>query len=294
MNNFLSNLKPSWSSLQSKISVGQADGLPLSADISPPKTDEKKIKLIETNTAIFSGDTEKICPSHIANKVFGMAMKASSKLQEKATNISAIVNERTIIGNIEKERQKFMEELCIENKCVDDFGLNELLANAVAQRHIISISSSPRNFTEESPLTVDLGSNITLVKTHAEALFKLDPRLAVLRFELVPKQVSEEKFWRNYAYRLSLVRKFVNENHAQCCATETTDKSFEKGEEQQRSTETKIEPVENDDEEKLEKELLNDLEEFEVVDDGKRSAGEDEKIGGELDKQLDELLDCSN
>uniref|UniRef100_A0A914HDR1 BSD domain-containing protein n=1 Tax=Globodera rostochiensis TaxID=31243 RepID=A0A914HDR1_GLORO len=277
--NFLSNLKPPWSSFQSKISVGQADSLPLSTDISPPKTDEK-IKLIETNAGIFSGDTER--PSHIANKVFGMAMKASSKLQEKATNISAMVNERTIIGNIEKERQKFMEELCIENKCVDDFGLNELLANAEAQQHIISISSSPRNFTEEPPLTVDLGSNIALVKTRAEALFKLDPR------------VSEEKFWRNYAYRLSLVRKFVNENHAQCCATETTDKSLEKGVEQQRSTETKIEPVENDDEEKLEKELLNDLDEFEVVDDGKRGAGEDEKIGGDLDKQLDELLDCSN
>lgn len=38
----------------------------------------------------------------------------------------------------------------------------------------------------------------------------------------------------------------------------------------------------------LEKELLNDLEEFEVVEEGRKSDGE--KMDAEMDKEIDELL----
>ncbi|KAL3112196.1 hypothetical protein niasHT_016969 [Heterodera trifolii] len=249
-------------------------------------------------------------PSQIANRVFGIAKKASSKLQEKATNISAIVSERTIIGNIEKERQKFMEELRKEGKCVDEIGLDGLLADVEAQQHIIAISSNPRNFTDEPPLTFALDSDIALVKQYADALFRLDPRLAVLRFELVPKLVPEDKFWRNYAYRILLVRKFVAEKttaeQQQQGSAKEEDKSKkcvqteEKQQQQPQQQTTADATPENDEEEKLEKELLNDLHEFEmVVDDGKEDEedsadnanDEDEQMGDELDKHLDELLD---
>ncbi|KAL3110617.1 hypothetical protein niasHT_017495 [Heterodera trifolii] len=253
-------------------------------------------------------------PSQIANRVFGIAKKASSKLQEKATNISAIVSERTIIGNIEKERQKFMEELRKEGKCVDEIGLDGLLADVEAQQHIIAISSNPRNLTDEPPLTFALDSDIALVKQYANALFRLDPRLAVLRFELVPKLVPEDKFWRNYAYRISLVRKFVAEKCATAASSEqqqgsakeedkskkcveTEEKQQQQPQKQQQTTAGDATP-ENDEEEKLEKELLNDLHEFEmVVDDGKEDEEDgadnanDGQMGDELDKHLDELLD---
>ncbi|KAL3113112.1 hypothetical protein niasHT_017191 [Heterodera trifolii] len=256
-------------------------------------------------------------PSQIANRVFGIAKKASSKLQEKATNISAIVSERTIIGNIEKERQKFMEELRKEGKCVDEIGLDGLLADVKAQQHIIAISSNPRNLTDEPPLTFALDSDIALVKQYADALFRLDPRLAVLRFELVPKLVPEDKFWRNYAYRISLVRKFVAEKCATAASSEqqqgsateedkgkkcaeTEEKQQQQSKKQHQQTIAGDATPENDEEEKLEKELLNDLHEFEmVVDDGKEDEedaadnahDEDKQMGDELDKHLDELLD---
>lgn len=32
-----------------------------------------------------------------------------------------------------------------------------------------------------------------------------DPALEKMRFELVPKIITEENFWRNYFYRVSLI-----------------------------------------------------------------------------------------
>ncbi|KMQ96124.1 synapse-associated protein of 47 kda [Lasius niger] len=40
----------------------------------------------------------------------------------------------------------------------------------------------------------------------AQATLALDPNLEAMRFELVPKVISEENFWRNYFYRVSLLR----------------------------------------------------------------------------------------
>ncbi|CAG2178746.1 unnamed protein product, partial [Oppiella nova] len=40
----------------------------------------------------------------------------------------------------------------------------------------------------------------------ALALLKEDPNLNKMRFEIVPKLVKEEVFWRNYFYRVSLIK----------------------------------------------------------------------------------------
>lgn len=48
-------------------------------------------------------------------------------------------------------------------------------------------------------------------KLTAEELLEVDPRLAKMRYELVPKRVAEDKFWKNYFYRISLVQKLVSQ-----------------------------------------------------------------------------------
>jgi hypothetical protein len=37
------------------------------------------------------------------------------------------------------------------------------------------------------------------------AIMEQDPNLEKMRYELVPKVISEENFWRNYFYRVSLI-----------------------------------------------------------------------------------------
>lgn len=44
----------------------------------------------------------------------------------------------------------------------------------------------------------------------AKAILKEDPNLEKIRFELVPKFVSEENFWRNYFYRVELLKESLS------------------------------------------------------------------------------------
>merc|ERR1712223_383736 len=41
---------------------------------------------------------------------------------------------------------------------------------------------------------------------HAVVLLGEDPRLRDMRYELVPKKVKEDEFWRNYFYRVGLAK----------------------------------------------------------------------------------------
>lgn len=75
---------------------------------------------------------------------------------------------------------------------------------------ILDISSSSKNLLREPPpgstmLPISLDSCIG----QAMLMLSEDPRLEQIRFALVPKKISEEKFWRNYFYRVHLVKQSV-------------------------------------------------------------------------------------
>ncbi|VDK53885.1 unnamed protein product, partial [Cylicostephanus goldi] len=52
----------------------------------------------------------------------------------------------------------------------------------------------------------------------AKRLLEVDPNLSRVRFELVPKQLTEEKFWHNYFYRVSLIRQSLMANASEAHA----------------------------------------------------------------------------
>ena len=75
---------------------------------------------------------------------------------------------------------------------------------------IIDISSSSKNLLREPPpgstmLPISLDSCIG----QAMVMLSEDPRLEQVRFALVPKKISEDKFWRNYFYRVHLVKQSI-------------------------------------------------------------------------------------
>nr|CAD2131252.1 unnamed protein product [Meloidogyne enterolobii] len=192
--------------------------------------------------------------------MFGMAIKASTKIQEEAKNFTPL----KIIGNFEKERQKFIDELESEKrtKMEDSSQLCLLLDNLEAKRHIISISSDTKNFTEDLPISSDIGIEIEEIKTNAKEFFKLDPRLEDVRFELVPKRITEAKFWQNYAYKLSLVKKVLGdkppvvEPKTALNTQEEAKTSAIDGKEQVKESTTNLEQEEDD---SLEKDLFEDF-----------------------------------
>ncbi|OAD55431.1 Synapse-associated protein of 47 kDa [Eufriesea mexicana] len=63
-----------------------------------------------------------------------------------------------------------------------------------------------RNFLKSPPKEVDFPWDFEAVQPMAQATLALDPNLENMRFQLVPKVISEENFWRNYFYRVSVLR----------------------------------------------------------------------------------------
>ena len=64
-----------------------------------------------------------------------------------------------------------------------------------------------RNFLRDPPPgSRNFDFNYEAMYPVAMATLQEDDRLREMRFQLVPKQVTEEHFWRNYFYRVSLIR----------------------------------------------------------------------------------------
>ncbi|CAG5136663.1 unnamed protein product, partial [Candidula unifasciata] len=63
-----------------------------------------------------------------------------------------------------------------------------------------------RNFVRNPPSGVQFHFDFSSAYPVALATLQEDPNLQKMRFGLVPKLVNEETFWRNYFYRVSLIR----------------------------------------------------------------------------------------
>ena len=92
-----------------------------------------------------------------------------------------------------------------------------------------------------------------------------------MRFKLVPKKIKEEEFWRNYFYRVSLIKQSValhsmsNEEEMGAAAT-TTENGVKKEEDPESGGAIEIALAEGEEEDipEWEKELQRELQEYEV------------------------------
>ncbi|KAJ3193746.1 Synapse-associated protein 1 [Irineochytrium annulatum] len=74
------------------------------------------------------------------------------------------------------------------------------------RKQIFALSTDKRTFLADPPEGTDFVYDMNSSFPIATALLKVDPQLQRMRFQLVPKQIKEPKFWRNYFYRVSLVK----------------------------------------------------------------------------------------
>lgn len=71
---------------------------------------------------------------------------------------------------------------------------------------ILSLSADRRTFVRAPPSGVTFDFDYASVSSTALALLKEDPKLSEMRYELVPKIVKEDEFWKNYFYRVNLIK----------------------------------------------------------------------------------------
>lgn len=67
------------------------------------------------------------------------------------------------------------------------------------------IAQDRRNFVRAPPAGVEFEFNYDVSYPIAVAIMSEDAALEKMRFDLVPKIITEENFWRNYFYRVSLI-----------------------------------------------------------------------------------------
>ncbi|XP_055500916.1 synapse-associated protein 1-like [Leucoraja erinacea] len=195
--------------------VGTWFGLeePLPPPPSPPLSDPGE------GTA--AGDAAPEATSQVkglSDYLFSFATAATKKISESVVetaqtikksveegNIDGVID-KTIIGDFQKEQDKFVQEKLVKktDAAVPPWvGYSE---EETIQQQILALSAERRNFLRDPPAGVQFNFDFDQMFPVAVVMLQEDELLNRMRFDLVPKLVKEEVFWRNYFYRVSLIK----------------------------------------------------------------------------------------
>ncbi|PIK52291.1 putative synapse-associated protein 1 [Apostichopus japonicus] len=147
----------------------------------------------------------------IGNYLYNFAKVGSQRVSETATKTASViqktVEERvTLVGDFQKEQEKFIQEKHSKRSeaAVPPWvGYNE---EKQMKEQILALSQDKRNFLRNPPAGVQFHFDFTTSFPVAMATLQEDPNLQKMRFSLVPSKISEEHFWKNYFYRVSLIK----------------------------------------------------------------------------------------
>lgn len=139
----------------------------------------------------------------ISDSVAGTAQTIKKSVEEG--KIDGIID-KTFLGDFQKEQEKFVQEN--KSKKSDSavppwVGYNE---EETIQQQILALSADRRNFLRDPPAGVQFHFDLEQMYPLAAVMLEEDTLLNRMRFDLVPKHVKEDAFWRNYFYRVSLIK----------------------------------------------------------------------------------------
>mmetsp|Transcript_28683 Transcript_28683/g.86105 ORF Transcript_28683/g.86105 Transcript_28683/m.86105 type:complete len:348 (-) Transcript_28683:514-1557(-) len=146
-------------------------------------------------------------------KIFGsfmsMAQEVGSAVKQGAETVVA-TGDIPLISDFQREQSKFISEkrgaassgLPPWSGYEDEDNLRE---------QILALSSDRRNFLRDPPAgQTAFKFEYSQESSVAMVMLQEDPNLPKMRFELVPKAMAEERFWRNYFYRVYLMKQTSN------------------------------------------------------------------------------------
>nr|CAB3266748.1 synapse-associated protein 1 [Phallusia mammillata] len=157
-------------------------------------------------------ETQKVVSSAMSfgNYLFGVATEASKKMSttvnETAQTLKKTVEDKTILGDLNREQDEFIRQKrekqgdgAVPPWC----GYQE---EETMKQQILALSTDTRNFLRSPPSGVQFNFEFEQMFPIAKATLKEDENLKKMRFTLVPTKIKEELFWRNYFYRVSLIK----------------------------------------------------------------------------------------
>jgi len=132
----------------------------------------------------------------------------STTILKGAQQLKHVVEENSIIGNFTKEHEKFLTEKRTQQRR-EEAAVPPWVGYVEEEdmkKQILALSKEKRNFLRSPPPGANYHFEMTAVYPVALATLEVDENLKQMRFDLVPKQINEETFWRNYFYRVSLIK----------------------------------------------------------------------------------------
>ncbi|CAH8600100.1 unnamed protein product [Heterobilharzia americana] len=170
--------------------------------------------------------------------IFSKAVKSSEEVVKKLTNridlteiksavseVTSTVKQVSLIREFQQAQADFTEAHQSKQSEPVDFntstqsdlppwhpdvsGLSDPNAISALKENILALSQNPNNFLIPPPEEAQLKWITPIPQDllhEAQILLKEDPNLGSIRYRLVPSKISEDVFWRNYFYRLSLIR----------------------------------------------------------------------------------------
>ncbi|KAF9571589.1 hypothetical protein EC968_000406 [Mortierella alpina] len=183
-----------FSSMQGKLQSTLASAKTPALNLQPPQINKVDMKQIQASTG------------QLANTTKDWGVSAFKSLSSAAQRVSANVTQ-----GIQKEHEEFIKQKKLET-VIPHQGTESLPAWAgmpdedQIKARILSLSKDKRNFLLPPPPGTDFVFDMNVYSSTATATLKQDPNLDKMRFYLVPKEVEELVFWRNYFYRVSLLK----------------------------------------------------------------------------------------
>merc|ERR1711936_1482897 len=133
---------------------------------------------------------------------------AFSKVGQLTSNYSKVLHETVskapLIADFNQEQEEFIKSK--GGKEQESAPWSGYQGEEELREKILALSEDKRNFLRAPPQGVDFDFEYSAVAAHAVVLLGEDARLREMRYELVPKKVKEDEFWRNYFYRVGLAK----------------------------------------------------------------------------------------
>ncbi|KAM5196831.1 synapse-associated protein 1 [Hipposideros larvatus] len=216
----------SWFGLQQPEAGGcqpEGDGQP--KENGQPKGDtppEQRSEGVAESAKGESQQAEDQDPLHqakgLGNYLFNFATAATKKITESVAETAQTIKksveegkiddiiDKTIIGDFQKEQKKFVEEQHTKKSEAAVPPWVDSNDEETIQQQILALSADKRNFLRDPPAGVQFHFDFDQMYPVALVMLQEDELLSRMRFALVPKLVKEEVFWRNYFYRVSLIK----------------------------------------------------------------------------------------
>ncbi|XP_050679507.1 synapse-associated protein of 47 kDa isoform X3 [Leptidea sinapis] len=176
--------------------TGGADSRPTSTGGTP--TEEQPAGVGNVTTKAVAG------AKSLGNFLYSAVNKAGAKVSEASAKIKKTVEENSILGEFNREQDAFIKGQEKGGGAAQPPWIGAPNEPALKEE-CLSLSTDRRNFVRAPPAGVEFDFDYDKMYPVAVAIMGEDPNLEKMRFDLVPKVITEENFWRNYFYRVSLI-----------------------------------------------------------------------------------------